>query len=716
MKKVNFIFAIHNHQPVGNFDHVAEEAYQKSYLPLMEALRDHPWFRFCIHHTGSLFEWLERAHPEYLKMLAEMAASGQVEIMGGGFYEPILALLPDEDKTGQIRKLAGYIKERFGQDPKGIWLAERVWEPHLAHDITAAGVEYVVVDDFHFKMAGFRDNELTGYFLTEEHGTILRVFPGSERLRYTLPFKQPEETIEYLRRLPDAGEHTLSVMADDGEKFGVWPGTFKWVYEEGWMRRFLKALHDNRDWIETTTFGDYIKAEGPRGRAYLPTASYMEMGEWSLPPQAMMEYEDFLEDLKRQPGFDTRRLFVKGGFFRNFLAKYPESNAIHKRMLQVSRKVQRAMAAAGGKSGEKKEQVAAMLDDLWRGQCNDAFWHGVFGGLYLPHLRDALYRHLIKADEAADRLIHGGEKAGVTAEEGDFDGDLAKEVALANGKCVLLADPAEGGIIYELDYRPASMNFMNTLARRQEAYHRKIAGAAHGGGGEGAATIHERMAVKEQGLEELLSYDWYRRASLIDHFMGSEMDFDAFRRSSYNEVGDFVKGVYAARTEVADGEARLKLSRSGRVLDQPVRVEKTVTMVEGEAGFQADYTLVNEDGEELNTVFGPEFNFSLLAGNSTDRYFEVEGHVLKARNFASAGELNNVKDVTMVDEWLGYRMRLSWSENAVLWRFPIETVSQSEAGYERVYQGSVLLPLWRVTLPPGGRWGVGIRLAIEGTK
>ena len=51
MKKVNFIFAIHNHQPVGNFDHVAEEAYQKSYLPLMEVLRDHPWFRFCIHHT-----------------------------------------------------------------------------------------------------------------------------------------------------------------------------------------------------------------------------------------------------------------------------------------------------------------------------------------------------------------------------------------------------------------------------------------------------------------------------------------------------------------------------------------------------------------------------------------------------------------------------------------------------------------------------------------
>ena len=211
MKKEDLIIAIHNHQPVGNFDFVAEDAYQKAYLPLVEAVREAPWFRMALHFTGPLLEWLVREHPEYIETLRNMAASGQLEMLGGGFYEPILALLPDEDKHGQIRKLAGFVEKSFGTAPRGMWLAERVWEPHLPKAIAGAGVEYVVVDDFHFKMTGLRDKELCGYFLTEEQGHMLKVFPGSEKLRYLLPFKEPEAVIEHLRALPDHGEHTLAV-------------------------------------------------------------------------------------------------------------------------------------------------------------------------------------------------------------------------------------------------------------------------------------------------------------------------------------------------------------------------------------------------------------------------------------------------------------------------------------------------------------------------
>ncbi|HLB25791.1 MAG TPA: alpha-amylase/4-alpha-glucanotransferase domain-containing protein [Nitrospirota bacterium] len=712
MKKVRFIFAIHNHQPVGNFGFVAEDAYQRAYLPLIEVLKEHPWFSFNLHFTGPLLEWLAAEHPEYIGMLREMAASGQVEMLGGGFYEPILALLPDEDKAGQIRKLALYIKEHFGQKPKGMWLAERVWEPHLPYAINSAGVEYVVVDDFHFKMSGLRDDELTGYFLTEERGATLKVFPGSERLRYTMPFKEPEETIAHLRGLPDAGEHTLAVMADDGEKFGVWPGTHKWVYEDGWLKRFLDAVEENRDWIIPTTFGDYIKEERARGRVYLSTCSYMEMGEWSLPARAMAEYEDFLEELKSAPGYDTKRLFVKGGFFRNFLAKYPESNAMHKRMLQVSAKVHRALPLAK----DAPAKAGGMLEDLWRGQCNDAYWHGVFGGLYLPHLRDAVYRHLIRAEEAAEKALvkkDGGGPDYLLVEEGDFDGDLASEVMVSNGECALFVDPEEGGIIYELDYRPVSMNFMNTLARREEAYHRKIGEAeAQRRAGGTAKTIHEKTTAKEEGLSEFLHYDRYRKASLIDHFLGGDTDLDAFRTSRHHEIGDFVSGIYGLKKKKNKDSVRLALSRRGGVLGQPVRVEKTVTARKDLAGFDAEYAVTNEGQDELNTTFGVEFNFSLLAGGSSDRYFEAPGHVLKARNFASAGELNNVAEVGMVDEWLGYDLRLSFTEKAVLWRFPVETVSMSEAGFERVYQCSTVMPLWKVSIAPGASWGFGLRLRL----
>jgi 4-alpha-glucanotransferase len=703
MKKIKFVFAIHNHQPVGNFDHIAEEAYHNAYLPLVEAAKEVPWFKINLHFTGSLLEWMLKSHPDFIKTVASMAESGQVEVMGGGFYEPILALIPDEDKLGQIRKLSKFVEEYFGRRPRGIWLAERVWEPHLPAAISDAGIEYVVVDDFHFKMSGFRDNELTGYFITEEQGKTLKVFPGSERLRYTIPFKDPEETIQYFRDIPDAGVNTLAVMADDGEKFGCWPGTYKWVYEEGWLRRFIKALEDNSEWIEPSTFSEYIDSEGPRGRAYLPTCSYMEMGEWSLPANAMLEYEDFLDELKLQPGYDIKRLFVKGGFFRNFLSKYPEANAMHKRMLQVSRKVYNA----GGSLSDEA------FDDLWRGQCNDAYWHGVFGGLYLPHLRDSVYRHLIKAETAAEAA--SGAEGQLMVETADLDGDLSDEVMITNRSVAVAIDPGEGGIIYELDYRPISMNMMNTLARRPEAYHRKLREQCSTANScEGAATIHEKMGAKEEGLFKYLHYDWYRKASLIDHFLGQEMDFEAFRNSSHKEAGDFVKSAYSSAVKKRDGKVTAVLSRTGEVQGQPVSVRKTVTVRENESGLQVDYVLRNEGKEELNTAFAVEFNFSLLAGNSSDRYFEIPGHSLKANNFASAGELNNVQEVRMVDEWLNYVLTLSLSEKAALWRFPVETVSQSESGYERVFQGSSVVPVWRVTLQPGVDTPLSIKLNLAG--
>jgi len=713
MKKVKFVFAIHNHQPVGNFEHISEDAFRRAYLPLVETLRDYPWFRFNLHFTGPLLEWIVAERPDFAGMLKEMAETGQVEFLTGGFYEPILTLLPDTDKTGQIRKLTSFISAHFGQTPTGMWLAERVWEPHLPKALADAGVDHVVVDDFHFKMAGLRDSDLTGYFLTDELYSNIKVFPGSERLRYTLPFQPPKETIDYFRQLPDAGENTLAVMADDGEKFGVWPGTNKWCYEDGWFRAFVKALNENRDWVDTATFGSYVKSEPPRGRVYLPTCSYMEMGEWSLPTRAMVEYEEFLAELKGQPGFEAKRLFVKGGMFRNFLSKYPESGAMHKRMLHVSGKVHKAVGKSGLKAASAGGGTPAMLDELWKAQCNDAYWHGVFGGLYLPHLRDAVYRSLVKAELAAEKalLAKDGGDGWLNVEEADLDGDLSKEVMVSNEKVAVLADPACGGSIYELDYRDISMNLMNTLSRRPESYHGKLANAAVDSGG-GAKTIHERVTVKEDGLSGLIQYDWYRRTSLIDHFLGSETDLASFRKCSYHETGDFVTGGYGCTVKKTKDRATVVMTRRGAVAGLPVSVSKTITVDRTGSGFGVGYVVENMAGEELNTTFGVEFNLSLLAGDASDRYFEIPGHVLKSKKFASEGELNVVTSVRMVDEWMGYFAELRLDSQASLWRFPVETVSQSEAGFERVYQCTSVMPLWRLSLKPGGAWAAGMEFVL----
>ncbi len=185
-------------------------------------LRAEPDIRLTVHCSGSLLAWLrERAAPTF-DLLGTLAARGQVELLTGGFYEPVLPMLPDIDKVGQVQRLTEFLRASFGVTPRGMWLAERVWEPQLPRVLRAAGVEYVVVDDHHFALAGLDPETLGGYYLTEDQGAAVAVFPISERLRYLVPFAEPAETVAHLAARREAGSMTL---VDDGEKFGVWPGT-----------------------------------------------------------------------------------------------------------------------------------------------------------------------------------------------------------------------------------------------------------------------------------------------------------------------------------------------------------------------------------------------------------------------------------------------------------------------------------------------------------
>ncbi len=139
-----------------------------------------------------------------------------------------------------------------------MWMPERVWEQSLTSDIAAAGIQYTVLDDFHFKNAGWTDDQLHGYYVTEDDGKLLSVFPGSERLRYTIPFAEPHETIDYLRGIAEQHPGAVVVFGDDGEKFGTWPDTKKHVYDDGWLTRFFDALQANSDWLQVTTPGEAV--------------------------------------------------------------------------------------------------------------------------------------------------------------------------------------------------------------------------------------------------------------------------------------------------------------------------------------------------------------------------------------------------------------------------------------------------------------------------
>jgi alpha-amylase len=237
---------IHAHQPVGNFEDVMERCYQQGYLPLHNCSRKHPAIRVGLHYSGPLLLWMETHHPEYFDLLRTLVRRKQVEMVGGGFFEPILAVIPPEDQREQIERLSAYIAEHFGERPSGAWLAERVWEPQLPFVLASAQVGYTLVDDFHFLCAGFEPAELFGAYQAEDRGKSVRLFAGQKALRYLVPWEKVSDSVTYLKESAVMHPDGIAIFGDDMEKFGVWPGTFEYCYTRPLAGGFFHSARSQR--------------------------------------------------------------------------------------------------------------------------------------------------------------------------------------------------------------------------------------------------------------------------------------------------------------------------------------------------------------------------------------------------------------------------------------------------------------------------------------
>ncbi|MGQ9805251.1 MAG: alpha-amylase/4-alpha-glucanotransferase domain-containing protein [Chlorobiales bacterium] len=691
MKKINLIFATHNHQPIGNFDSVFVENYDRAYKPFLDVFEQFPNLKIAKHYTGILFEWLLQHRPELLTRLKSMVDKGNIELISGGFYEPILAVIPDEDKVGQVEKLTKFIKKQFDYDAKGLWLAERIWEQHLVKPLAEAGVQYVILDDTHFKYAGLSDEQLYGYYITEEQGYTTCLFPVSKTLRYTIPFEDVSATIEYLRSIATDDGKRIAVFADDGEKFGGWPGTYEHTYTRNhWLEKFFKALDDNRDWIRTMTFKEALAELKPIGRIYLANASYAEMMHWALPnTKAFQDYETFEKRLKEEGLYNDYNIFLRGGFWRNFMVKYPESNQMHKRMLEVSKRARLLQ--------EKKLKVSAhTFDKIWAAQCNCPYWHGVFGGTYLPNLRHPIYENLIDAELDLDKLDN--KNGDVLATITDFDADGQDEVILKNTELSLYFKPSDGGKLIELDYKPAKKNLLDVVTRREEGYHRRLLQAKEQKA-ELVAEMHNAVQMKESGLESQLVYDWYRRASLVEHFLPLDTTLDELKKNHQRELGDFLVSPFEATVSGTKAKRILSLTRVGNLhfngVNHALELSKTITLAKGKSEFAVDYTLTLHGEGKIKLYFGVENLYGLLAGDAPDRYYYFDGITLENNRLNSVGEVRSTM-AGLKDEWLKIHARLEATEEARVIRYPIETISLSEGGFERVYQGSCVVMLFEV--------------------
>jgi alpha-amylase len=714
--RISLALVLHNHQPVGNFGWVFGEVYERAYEPMVAALERHPTIHLGLHYTGPLLEWLRAERPEFISRLRALVERGQVEVLGGGLYEPVLASLPERDRIGQLERMNAAVEAAFGQVPAGAWLAERVWEPDLPRSLAAAGYDYTILDDAHFRAAAIAEDAMWGPYHTDDQGQLLTVFGTEQGLRYRIPFQPAGDVIEYLREHATEGGERVGMMGDDGEKFGAWPTTWEHCWGQGrWVDDFFDALEANADWLTTVRPRDWLASHGPVGRVYVPTGSYAEMGEWALPPGESRAFADAVHRAVDERRPEVR--WLRGGFWRNFQVKYREVNDLHKQMLRTSAKV------AAMPPSESRE---AALDHLYRGQSNDCYWHGLFGGIYIAHMRAATLEHLIAAEDRADAAL--GQST--TAEQADLDLDGCDEVRLATTGQVVTVELDEGAGIGAWDLRAARHAVTAVMRRRPEAYHEtvrahdaaeaaadaaaEVAADAAAAAAGAPASIHDVVKTKEPGLASYLRYDAYERRSGLLCALPAGATAEDWGAGGRDDLGDPAAPARVVSLELA----RLVTEAETAIAGQPVRIRRELRLGGGrlDPTLALHVTVEHLGSETLSARLGLEWAMTMLGGGGNPAaWWDIGGQ--RDRHDGS-GAARGLTKVVQGNDWLGVTVTTLVEPAADAWWAPIETVSNSEGGFERVYQGSALLLSWPVELRPGSSRSMRVehRAAIAGER
>ena len=650
---VSLLFGVHAHQPVGNFPGVIDDAHNRCYRPFLKVLHGHPDFHFAVHFSGWLLDYLIERFPEDMNLLREMVERGQVELFGAGDTEPVLAAIPNRDRIGQVERFSNKLETRLGRRPQGAWLTERVWESTVVPSLVDCGMRYVIVDDYHFLCSGKDLSELDGYFTTEEDGRRLDLFPISESLRYKLPFSPAGDAVSYIESLSEGvgGRSRAAIYFDDIEKFGIWPETFQWVYEEGWLNRFVSGVVASSR-IRSCHYRDYHASEKTRGVVYLPTTSYIEMNEWTLPADRAGVYSELVKHSKVGGSYDQDKPFLRGGIWKNFFSIYPESNWMHKRMLGLSSRLDDL---------PKELQTDEMRGHLYESQSNDAYWHGLFGGLYLPHLRRAVYKALVRLESVMDKC---SPRPDHFVEDTDLDG--VGEVYLQNGVIQLVFKLDGLGAVCEMDSYRLGHNFGDTLRRRSEHYHRRILEGVAGGVGDsvgGIVSAHDRVNFKHEISQSDLEIDDHPRSLFVDRLEGAFMNYH------HHQSDD---GVHFQSKGSQTSVAKLFEIEGDRV--------------------DVSYHFTGE----LIGCFSTEINLAMPSCDGWGGRYIYRGEI--PGGFGQPLEIDQMDQIILDDDVLGGRLTIRTSSPVRMSSHPHYSVSQSEGGFERIMQSVTLRLDWPVSV------------------
>lgn len=652
MKKTKLIIGAHGHTPFGSSEEEFERAYQVQYKPFISSLYKYPSVPVVLHYSGVLLSWLEQRHPEYFLILEELINRKQVEILGGGFYEPMMPLIPLADRLGQIELLTTYLRKHFGKRPRGCWLPGLIWEQPLAATLQTCGIDYTFLESCQFQQAGLSAGDLERPCITEDQGKIVTVFPISRQLTDTLLRRDLEGVLRMAGRPPANGsERILTVFVEE---------LFDGNGGESVFCDFLELVSSQNAFVELSVPSRILKSYVVDSKAYFPGSAQKKIMYWAMDADKREIYDKIASSEADGPLGNASEYF-SGSLPRQFLIRYPEANGIYTKMLYTHLLINQLR-------GDKYRKRAAR-EELWKAQGCDAFWHVDDGGLYRNRIRKAVFGALIEAEN-------------ITREKGVFIPSVIPVDINLDGEREFLIQGSDlngyvklkGGSLFELDCLTDAWNYVDTLARRREPY------------ADGDAVLDEgpRAAFSDRLL--------HPEVTLADAAAGKFPNSRNCSNERYEEVS----------VERVHQELTLRKPADFGGVFGGIEIKKKYTLKKNL--LTVYYTLSNRGDHPERFNFAPEIDLS-FAGDGPESQRIGFGHDSPdTMNDLDLAEYRGIETLVIEDAENSIPVALFSNGPFDVWVIPIKTKCRIDGKVGDHYQSTCCMPVKAVILAPGESW------------
>ena len=656
MADVSLILGTYSSQPIDLASPDIESIYERSYKPFLKLLYEFSDLPFTLYYAGSIVDWLERTHSEFVDVLSEMVKRRQVEVLGGAYFEPLLPLIPKTDRIGQLERMTTQVRKSFGRRPRGAWIPGGVWEQRIASSLKSGGIEYAFLKDRQsdFDVAG----EFPRPILTEDQGKNVMIFLVPRELTARLFIDEPTTVIEHLIEMRDRWR--ASVASSQPPVVALMFDATLHAYRDGarsleWYRRFLELVQRQDDWLDVQLPNRILRNRQNGAIRYAAATTLDGLLSWQETIEGARAYH-------RRPG--------RG--FRSLLELYPESARLYAKMQHTHLLVNQIR-------GDKYRKLTAR-EALWRGQSHFAYWLNRSGGIYRSSLRKATYAALIEAEKyTRERGIFA---PAITRMDVDLDGQAE---VVYQGNALNAYVHRRGAMLFELDYTERNWNYLDTFQRQPEVFHDESTADA--------------------------GYDDWPRAGFVDHLLEHNHTMADFSRGIRHQICDIAKTAYEVESYEKDRGrvvfAAEAADRSGLCL---LSIRKTYTFADNR--IDVTYELRNLGTESIQAQFCCEINLSFHSLDPGRLRLAVRQGRSRSELRPDPVEEQAVSDLNFHDLHSATSITLVPTERPNLWCFPVAAVGVLGNEPHRFYQSNCAVFRWPLTLGPSDTFSATVSLRV----